>query len=127
LITTNPRIAGSSHSTKYDFKRKPKSIGLAILLFGILMLSGIPPFIGFFIKILILVYLIQKSVFLRIGFLIFRLVFIYVYVNIAFLLFTLVVKSYSLEELLSSKERLRADLVILNLAFSGVFIILYCN
>ncbi len=118
---------GNSHSARYDFKRKPKSIGLVILLFSILMLSGIPPFIGFFIKILILVYLIQKSVFLRIGFLIFRLVFIYVYVNIEFLLFTLVVKSFSWGELLSNKERLSTDLVILNLAFSGVFFILYCN
>jgi len=121
------RIESSFHRVRYDFKRKPKSVGLVIFFFGILIVRGIPPFIGFFIKILILIYLIQKSVFLRIRFLIFRLIFIYVYINMAFLLFTLVVKSYSWGELLSNKERFGADLVILNLGLTGVFFIFYCN
>lgn len=125
VLLTSARV--SSHGIRQDFSKSLKRANLAMLILGILMLRGIPPFIGFFLKILILSYLIQKRVFLSLVFLVFRLLFIFVYLNIAFLLLTFVTKAFSWRGLLISGEVRRLDLVVLNFGLRLLFFIVQCN
>lgn len=127
LLVLVARVKISSHRISQDFNKRLKRTSLIMFILGVLMLRGIPPFIGFFLKLLILFYLIQKRIFLSLMFLVFSLLFIFVYLNIAFLLFTFVAKTFSWRGLLVRGEAWRLDLVVWNLGLRLLFFIAQCN
>jgi NADH:ubiquinone oxidoreductase subunit 2 (subunit N) len=91
------------------------------------MLRGIPPFIGFFLKILILFNLTPLRLILVLLFLVFSVILIFVYLNIAFLLFTFVVNKFSFSRLIDHSSYFFLDLVILNLFLRILLLINFCN
>ena len=116
-----------NHGVSQDFNKFVGRTNLIIFFSGFLIVSGIPPFIGFFLKILILFGLIQKRVWFRLIFLIFSLLFIYVYVNIIFLLLTFVVKNFSFLKLTAERKGYFLDLLVINLGLIAISLIRFCN
>lgn len=127
LLVLLGRLSLSTHSKTQDFLKTMKTSNLIIFFLGFLIVRGIPPFVGFFLKILILFNLVQRSVGLSLIFLIFRLLFIFVYLNVVFLLFTFVTKKYSLNTFISESGYYLIDLVVLNVVLNVFFLISFCN
>ena len=123
-------LSGTSlvnHGASQDFNKFVGGANLIIFFFGFLIARGIPPFIGFFLKMLILFGLIQKRVLLRLIFLTFSLLFIFVYINIIFLLLTFLVKKFSFLRLTAESKSYFLDLVIINLGLRVIFLLRFCN
>lgn len=101
---------------------------LVIFFFGLLILRGVPPFIGFFLKILILKILIFKYFILAFTLLILRLALIFVYLIIRFYLLSFF-KNFSRTKVLSTSQIISPfDLFIFNTLVRVVFInIIYCK
>lgn len=94
------------------------SFSLVIFIFGLLILRGIPPFIGFFLKLSILFFLLNVNFLVGSIVLALSLYLIFVYVRILFLLFTYT-KPKNLIFLKQSKLVWR-ELIILNILVLGV-------
>lgn len=121
------RFVLRNHGISQNFNKAFRSSHLVIFFSGFLMLRGIPPFVGFFLKILILFDLIHLSLILVLVFLVFSVILIFVYLNIAFLLFTFVVNKLSFSRLINGSGYFFSDLVILNLFLRILFLINFCN
>ena len=117
----------TSHGASQDFNKFAGRANLVIFFCGFLIVRGIPPFIGFFLKMLILFGLIQKRVWFRLVFLIFSLLFIFVYINIIFLLLTFLVEKFSFLRLTAESTGCFLDLLIINLGLRVIFLIRFCN
>lgn len=117
----------SNHGVSQDFNKLANTSNLLIFFLGFLIISGIPPFIGFFLKIIIIFNLIESRIGVRLLFLIFSLLLIFVYLNIIFLLFTFVVKKFSFSRLINQRSHFFLDLLVLNLGLRALFLINFCN
>ncbi len=117
----------SNHGASQDFNKLANTSNLLIFFLGVLIISGIPPFIGFFLKIIIIFNLIESRIGVRLLFLIFSLLLIFVYLNIIFLLFTFVVKKFSFSRLINQRSHFFLDLLVLNLGLRALFLINFCN
>jgi len=116
-----------NHRASQNFNKFFGGVNLVIFFSGFLIVRGIPPFIGFFLKMLILFGLIQKRIWFRVILLIFSLLFIFVYINIIFLLLTFLVKKFSFSTLTAENKGYFLDLLIINLGLRVIFLIRFCN
>ena len=105
-----------------------KPLILLILFLGLLIVRGVPPFIGFFLKVIVLEILMLSNLFLSLSLLLLRLLLIYTYLIIGFYLLTFIVVTTTTNKLTISQSRLLIDLVLLNLLVIIIFInIIYCK
>jgi NADH:ubiquinone oxidoreductase subunit 2 (subunit N) len=121
------RLILRNQGVSQNFNKDLGSSHLVIFFLGFLMLRGIPPFIGFFLKILILFNLTHLRLILVLLFLVFSVILIFVYLNITFLLFTFVVNKFSFSRLIDHSSYFFLDLVILNLFLRILLLINFCN
>jgi len=92
---------------------------------GLLMLRGIPPFIGFFLKVSILVFVIKIRLLIGIRLLLARLYLIFIYLRIIFYRITFLRPKLSLD--IRQKKLVLRELIVLNF-FVVIFALslLYC-
>ena len=98
---------------------------LVLFITGLLMLRGIPPFIGFFLKVSILVFVIKIRLLIGIGLLLASLYLIFIYLRIIFYRITFLRPKLSLE--IRQKKLILRELIVLNF-FVVIFALslLYC-
>lgn len=98
---------------------------LILFITGLLMLRGIPPFIGFFLKVSILVFVIKIRLLIGIGLLLASLYLIFIYLRIIFYRITFLNPKLSLE--IRQKKLILRELIVLNF-FVVIFALglLYC-
>ena len=98
---------------------------LVLFITGLLMLRGIPPFIGFFLKVSILVFVIKIRLLIGIGLLLASLYLIFIYLRIIFYRITFLRPQWSLE--IRQKKLILRELIVLNF-FVVIFALslLYC-
>lgn len=89
---------------------------------GLLIIRGIPPFLGFFLKLIILSRLILRSVGVSLVLVILRLFLIFVYLTTIFNLFTFAIASNLKSSVRAWEITLTQDLLILNSGLRVLFI-----
>lgn len=99
------------HLNKRD--RSSNAYIIRVFIIGLLILRGIPPFVGFFLKIFILAFLVQIRFFLSLIILLSRLYLIFVYLIIIFIFLTYVKSSYMIN--IQNKKLLFIELAIFNI------------
>jgi NADH:ubiquinone oxidoreductase subunit 2 (subunit N) len=127
LLVLLSRLKRNNHKIVQDFNKEINRVSILSFFMGFLMLRGIPPFIGFFLKMLILLSFISKRLILVLTFLIFSLLIIFVYLNVIFMLFTFVSKKFSFSKLAGHRGYFLIDLLVLNCSLSVLFLINFCN
>ena len=119
--------------TSSILKRRSNSKASRVKIFtffsGILIIRGLPPFIIFFLKILIIGLVLREIALVRLFYLILRLLLIFVYINIWFN--TLNFSSIEFTKTTGLRRLVRpqgVDILIFNLIISVIYMnILFCN
>ena len=103
--------------------------GAVIVIFsGMLIIRGIPPFIIFFLKVLVLSYLTVVRPLMSILFLFLSIYLIFVYLMIRFYLLTFSNVKLQPSSLLKEKRFLAVDYLILNLGVCVLYVrFIFCN
>ena len=111
------------YSTKKDYPQDP--LFLRVFIIGILILRGIPPFIGFFLKLFILMFLIKTYFWISLRILILRLYLIYIYLIIIFFILTYVKPAFLLN--INQNKLIFREMILFNF-FIRIFILnlLFC-
>jgi len=114
--TSNLLNIETSENSKKNFVR------LLGLFISLLIIRGIPPFILFYLKILILLFLLKFSLIIMLLFLFFSVFIIYIYLIIGFsLLVFLKIREFSVIDFLKSKYKI-SNLILYNLVFRFLII-----
>lgn len=94
---------------------------LILFIAALLILRGIPPLTGFFLKVFILTSLLVKNLFIALILLILRVCLILVYLIIIFYLLTFIVRKFSPRRFLNLNFCF-LDLLISNVLFTALFL-----
>lgn len=114
--TSNLLNIETSENSKKNFVR------LLGLFISLLIVRGIPPFILFYLKVLILLFLLKFSLIIILLFLFFSVFIIYIYLIIGFsLLVFLKIREFSVIDFFKSKYKI-SNLILYNLVFRFLII-----
>lgn len=112
-------------SSSYKISSFLGPYSMRVFICALLILRGIPPFIGFFLKLVVLTFLLKINFLVSLGLLLLRLYLIFVYLRILFLSLTCAKPGNLIKA--SQNKIIWHEIIISNIFVSGLVInLLYC-
>lgn len=112
-------------SSSYKISSFLGPYSMRVFICALLILRGIPPFIGFFLKLVVLTFLLKINFLVSLGLLLLRLYLIFAYLRILFLSLTCAKPGNLIKA--SQNKIIWHEIIISNIFVSGLVInLLYC-